>query len=139
MSEKCPACGTGWLSTDEDRAASMCTNCREWTGLSAPRWHARRPALPCVRCSKTVFVRVLPRTRLDNTDQGVPAAPLVLTYQRNRKYPSPDVTAPAGLLEAWVCRSCGFVEWYCGDAENIPIGLVHGTELVDVAGEGPYR
>ncbi len=37
-----------------------------------------------------------------------------------------------GWLEAYVCRACGFVEWYCCDPDKLPIGPEYMTELVDV-------
>jgi hypothetical protein len=44
-----------------------------------------------------------------------------------------------GLLELFVCRGCGLVEWYCNDPENLPIGPMYATELVDVRPASPYR
>ena len=35
-----------------------------------------------------------------------------------------------GDLLLYVCRSCGFAEWYVSDPESIPIGPDYRTELV---------
>jgi len=71
------------------------------------------------------------------------AAPMALTYARGTeirdlfdwtKIPSarPDLTQPQGVLEAWVCRRCGFVDWYAQSPEHIPIGALFGTRVVKV-------
>ena len=46
-----------------------------------------------------------------------------------------------GLLETYICKKCGFVEWYCIDTHNIPIGPHTMTEEIDYAARGdtPYR
>ncbi len=44
-----------------------------------------------------------------------------------------------GVLEMYICRGCGFTDWYCQDPENIPIGPEYMTEEVDVSGEEPHR
>jgi hypothetical protein len=49
-----------------------------------------------------------------------------------------DPTARAGELEAFVCRSCGHVEWFASEPGQIPIGPGHRTQLISV-GEDPYR
>lgn len=46
-----------------------------------------------------------------------------------------------GLLEAYICRTCGAVEWYCVDVEKIPIHPHLMTEEIDYDADraGPYR
>jgi hypothetical protein len=44
-----------------------------------------------------------------------------------------------GVFEAYICKKCGFVEWYCHAPEQIPIGPEYMTEDVDVEGDAPYR
>lgn len=48
-------------------------------------------------------------------------------------------TRAVGELEAYICRKCGYLEWYCVAPETIPIGEAHNTELLDVSSGGPYR
>jgi hypothetical protein len=47
----------------------------------------------------------------------------------------PDLREPVGIFETYVCRTCGFTEWYAHDPEAIPIGPEYGTELIDVGGD----
>jgi hypothetical protein len=45
-----------------------------------------------------------------------------------------------GLLEMYVCRHCGFVEWYCLDPARLPIGPQYMTEIVEYESqERPFR
>lgn len=58
------------------------------------------------------------------------------------------IDRPHGLLEAYACQRCGYVEWFAEKPEEIPIGAEYGTELLDYDEEeapadterrGPYR
>ncbi len=63
----------------------------------------------------------------------------VLTGQEDIAYDAaPDLDAPRGSFAAFVCRACGFTEWYASDPERIPIGPAHGTDVV-VVERTPYR
>lgn len=45
-----------------------------------------------------------------------------------------------GVFEAYICKRCGFVDWYCQDPERIPIGKQYMTEELDAdASTEPYR
>jgi hypothetical protein len=44
-----------------------------------------------------------------------------------------------GQLDAFICKKCGFVEWYCNDVDSIPIHAHLGTEDVDYEPDTPYR
>ena len=46
-----------------------------------------------------------------------------------------------GLLETYICRWCGAVEWYCVDVERIPEHPHLMSEAIDYdgAGDTPYR
>jgi hypothetical protein len=126
----------------------LCNRCRDRLGIiDMPP--ARRPLAPCGKCSGTKLVRVIPR---DHTATGgryvestavpmrlsiVPTTAAGIFSSREHVEP-PDPSSGRGQLEAYVCRACGFVEWYCNDPENIPIGPEYMTEEIDV-GSGPYR
>lgn len=75
------------------------------------------------------------------------AVPMALTYATGSeirdlfdwtRVPSarPELGRPFGVLETWVCRRCGFVEWYAQAPEQIPIGAPFGTTLVKVPPRG---
>jgi hypothetical protein len=55
------------------------------------------------------------------------------------KVHTPYIWNGLGIVECYVCRECGFIEWYCQDPETIPVGAAFNTELVDVTPDSPYR
>ncbi|MCB9554537.1 MAG: hypothetical protein H6707_00440 [Deltaproteobacteria bacterium] len=44
-----------------------------------------------------------------------------------------------GLVEAYVCRACGYTEFYTRDAAEIPVDGVSTTLLSAADKPGPYR
>ena len=44
-----------------------------------------------------------------------------------------------GLLENYICKGCGFIEWYCADPDKIPIGPEFMTDEIDYDQDAPYR
>jgi hypothetical protein len=88
------------------------------------------------------FVRAIPReySQVELTSRfEVGAIPMTITNHVRRGDIRRTAESGRGLLEAYVCTACGFVEWYCHDPEAIPIGPEYMTEIVDYAGEAPYR
>jgi hypothetical protein len=51
--------------------------------------------------------------------------------------PAPDQRI--GELAQYVCRSCGYVQWFASEPQRIPIGTTHRTSLVKGTKQGPYR
>jgi predicted nucleic-acid-binding Zn-ribbon protein len=47
--------------------------------------------------------------------------------------------ASAGLVEAFICKSCGYTELYTKDPSQIPIDGTYVQELVGPKTEEPYR
>jgi len=100
-----------------------------------------------MKCNGMQFIRAVPRELTPaDSDQRAMALPMGLVYQyevqrsRYASQPLPvDARKALGLLEVYVCRKCGFVEWYCSDPERIPIGPVYMTEDVDYESDTPYR
>lgn len=51
-----------------------------------------------------------------------------------------DPSRGIGMLEQYICASCGAVDWYCRNPEAIPIGPRYMTEDVVYESSGtPYR
>lgn len=147
----CPLCDRRELVTDAERAMTACTECATSLGI-VPMAPARRPPLPCARCRQMVFVRVIPREH--STDargkRGTQlSAPMFATHIPDvYKVPWVSHVQPiaieahgVGLLELYICRGCGFTEWYCADVEKIPIHPHLMTEMIDygASSDGPYR
>ncbi len=141
------------------QAKAVCETCAAVTGvieLAPPR---RRTA-PCVRCNHAKLIRVIPRELSvragrdseHSTDSNVASyAPMFATYKVWRRLEPrlfgadrtvvspPSPSEGFGVFEAYICKRCGFVDWYCQDPENIPIGPEYMTEEIDAAGSEPYR
>ena len=63
---------------------------------------------------------------------------LSVTHETGRLGVNP--TKPLGIMNIWVCRRCGFVQWFAFEPQKIPIGEEHSTRLVRGSeAEGPYR
>jgi hypothetical protein len=107
-----------------------------------------------MRCDGHQLVRVAMRERAtDNINAAANAEcllPLVTTFALRPEHtgffnpktiPSslPDTRRGFGPLEAYVCRRCGFVEWYAQSPEEIPISAAVGTELVEIPTPKGYR
>lgn len=148
MSELCILCRANELTGGVERQTRVCDACRASTGL-VPLPKSTRPAVPCMRCSGLQLVRVVPRELTAGGHDHVHqlAAPMMLTYavqaEQRMVFRGNNVKAPAasrgyGVLEAYVCRACGFVEWYCQRPEELPIGAAYNSELVEIP-EGTYR
>jgi hypothetical protein len=153
MSERpdCPFCDQNTLRSDDERAMQACRECADKIGL-IPMPPARRPAAPCMRCSHMKFVRVIPRehssSRGGDWNTQV-SAPMYVTHAptQNKGFFSSTVNelqiekTGVGMLEVYICKKCGFVEWYCLDAEKLTAHPHLMSEDVDYdAGQaGPYR
>jgi hypothetical protein len=121
-------------------SAIVCDGCRDQLGI-VDMPPARRPLAPCGKCAGTKLARVIPRSHCQSDvdelhQRRCPAERGLLSSHRYADAPEPS--SGRGNLEAYVCRACGYIEWYCNDPENIPIGPELMTEEIDVGG-GPYR
>jgi hypothetical protein len=148
---RCPLCDRPTIASDDERAMQACRDCATVIGI-IPMPPPRRPSVPCGRCNHMVFIRVIPREhstqRLGDSNTQL-SAPLYVTHMPT-KHEGWFATRPTeveiekkgvGLLEAYICKKCGAVEWYCVDAHNIPLGPHTMSEEIDFAarGDGPYR
>jgi hypothetical protein len=47
---------------------------------------------------------------------------------------------PLGILNMWVCRRCGFTQWFAFEPEKVPLGEEYSTRLIRGTEQaGPYR
>jgi hypothetical protein len=98
------------------------------------------------------FIRAIPReytAEWNGASSSSVVAPMALTAHprvtkrllfRGNEVTQPDLPRHScGTLEAYVCVGCGYLEWYCQDPENIPIGPEYMTDAIDYASPTPYR
>ena len=112
------------------------------------------------RCPKCDGRRILHVTHVADATHGVgaglnegldpgvlaqPATPMRLARVANPKNPTGSdwsmsaKVATAGLLEAYVCRACGYTEWYTRDPEAIPVDGKVVVELTGPPPDGTFR
>jgi hypothetical protein len=137
----CRACREQEVGPDGPPDFDVCRSCASKGGLIAMP-PPRRPALPCARCNGTHFIRVIPRELTATGDHYVhkEVGPMTLTYGEVRvtglvrshfEVAAPSIGNGHGLVETYVCRGCGFIEWYCIDPESIPIGPEYMTQQIE--------
>ena len=130
-----------------NQTLGICRACSEPLGIIAMP-PPRRPARPCAACNKLRFIRVIPREYSAYGHVAL-ASPMYLTrdtdakdralFQGKSVATTPSLADGRGLLEAYVCASCGRIEWYCHDPEAIPIGAEFMSDVVDYEHGEPYR
>jgi hypothetical protein len=145
----CHVCKQRSIATPWEQAVRMCSECANTFGVM-PMLPARRPARPCERCNGMQFIRAVPRElapQIGANDGSQVASPMTVTYAYAYmegffvRSAAPINTRKAhGYLEQYICKKCGFIEWYCNDPERIPIGPGFMTEDIDYgASDTPYR
>lgn len=122
----------------------LCNNCRTEHAIP-PRTEPQRPRIPCSRCngSHLVRCRTVRERGYDRFRTRSHAAPLAATYALKRNpwtgMLEVDFLQPIGLIEAYICRNCGFTELYTQRPGDIPVHELAGTEEFEVGSSGPYR
>ena len=81
----------------------------------------------CPKCGGTEIIVAHPGEYGDGSQEvgpmSVTAEPRWVMSGRNPSYGK-------GELVLYVCRTCGFAEWYAEDPQSIPIGEEYKTELL---------
>lgn len=143
---KCQVCGR-----DVEAGTQVCRVCSDKLGL--PPGEGARPRLPCARCNHPELVRAIARELTVTADTDFNdrvTIPMAVTYapafersiwtgKQKDSVDGADEGIVFGILDMYVCRRCGFTEWYCRDPKKIPIGEKYGTELVSADSKTPYR
>jgi predicted nucleic-acid-binding Zn-ribbon protein len=62
------------------------------------------------------------------------------TYDPKRNSFSRNPNKPRGAFLAYICKRCGFTQWYCEDPGDIPLDDGYRTRLIEgPEPQGPYR
>jgi len=74
---------------------------------------------------------------------GDVSRPMAVTHQTKITFlggERPDLQEPRGRLMQYVCRSCGYTQWFARNPDQIPIGSPHETRLLKgPEKDPPYR
>jgi hypothetical protein len=148
---KCSVCQGKTTKAPEPATleTGICGDCRTTLGI-VPMGQPKRPALPCTRCNCMTFIRVVPREYTERKNADATTTPIAVAMTATQspqtstswfggRTPSANARAGHGIMEMYICQGCGFVEWYCREPNEIPIGTAYMTELLDYAGPMAYR
>jgi predicted nucleic-acid-binding Zn-ribbon protein len=99
-----------------------------------------RQRLSCPKCGGNRIL-FLPRIERQIDEYGeVEAWHLARVRESPAGFPLPGgEPSLAGQVQAYVCRTCGYTEFYTVDADSIPIDGDLVRELVGPDKSGPYR
>jgi len=90
----------------------------------------------CPLCEHNEILKAVPA----EFAHGGGEVPSAVTYDPRWIMSGRNAAHPHGLLSTWVCRACGYVQWFARKPENIPIGEEHRTALITGPGKaGPFR
>jgi hypothetical protein len=62
-----------------------------------------------------------------------------VTYDPRWVLPSRNPNYPHGPLKLYVCRRCGYTQWFADCPENIPVGGQYGTRIIAGPDTDIYR
>jgi hypothetical protein len=97
----------------------------------------------CALCGHDEVIRAQARDFFG--EWGERNEPMALTESKKvsfwsgRETDDPEPGKRIGELEQYVCRSCGYVQWFASAPQKIPIGDAHRTSLVKGTRQPPYR
>lgn len=87
-----------------------------------------------------------PQCRHDEIIQAAPLvfvedAAVVLSVSHDVNGLGADPRKPLGPLNLFVCRRCGYSQFFAFEPEKIPVGIAYGTRLIkgSTSDGGPYR
>ena len=90
----------------------------------------------CPLCSHGEIIEAVAREFAHDSSD----ATMAVTYDERWMMAGVNVKHGHGTLMIYVCRGCGYAQWFARDPMSIPIGDSHGTRLIKVPNsEGPFR
>jgi hypothetical protein len=95
----------------------------------------------CPLCEHTEVIECAPREFSSGTDPHPLAAAHGVLYRHLKVYANADPSEPYGTLKLYVCRSCGYGQWFADRPDEIPINEEsYGTRIVTgKKDDSPYR
>jgi hypothetical protein len=90
----------------------------------------------CAVCRHNEVIESVPA---EFTGDGAHEVPFAVTYD-NPKGKGRHPHYPYGLVHMYVCRRCGYVQWYASYPGAVPIGPQYRTRLIKGQEPGePFR
>jgi hypothetical protein len=89
-----------------------------------------RPDMRQGTCPQCGHDQIIEAEQTEFTDQGLGPVPMCVTYDERWVWPGQNPRYGHGPLYLYVCRRCGFCQWYARSPESIPISEGHRTRLI---------
>jgi len=90
----------------------------------------------CPLCEHNEIIEATPADFADQ-DREVRAA---ITFDPRWVLSGRNPNSPHGLLKTYVCRDCGYVQWFADQPAEIPVDAEHRTRLIQGAKtKSPFR
>jgi hypothetical protein len=87
----------------------------------------------CHMCGHNEIIQAAPIA-----SQGLQANVLAVTH--TQAWGGRQPRKPLGVMNIFVCRRCGFVQWFAFEPDKIPVGDEYATRLIRGSEpSGPYR
>ena len=80
----------------------------------------------CPQCGYQEVIEAV-QSEFGHDPSGVP---MCVTYDKRWVLSGQNLDHGHGPLRLYVCRRCGFCQWYAGNPEAIPISEGHRTRLI---------
>jgi predicted nucleic-acid-binding Zn-ribbon protein len=80
----------------------------------------------CPQCGHNEVIEAM-QSEFGESDRG---EPMCVTYDARWVLPGQNPQHGHGPLYLYICRSCGFSQWYAKNPETIPISAGHRTRLI---------
>jgi predicted nucleic-acid-binding Zn-ribbon protein len=96
-----------------------------------------KKTLTCPKCDGRQILHV-DQMKLPSYGQGAIGAkpyPVPITVQQSFW----RGTQAIGAFETFICRACGYTEWYAGDPAAIPVDEASGIRLLDNSPKATLR
>ena len=89
-----------------------------------------RPDIREGTCPQCGYEEIIEAEQTEFTDQGLGPVPMCVTYDERWVLSGQNPQHGHGPLSLYVCRRCGFCQWYARSPETIPISEGHRTRLI---------
>jgi hypothetical protein len=89
-----------------------------------------RPDIRKGMCPQCGHEEIIEAEQHEFTGKGSVSYPMCVTYDERWVMPGQNPRHGHGHLYLYVCRRCGFCQWYARNPESIPVSEGHRTRLI---------